>query len=64
MEEQNQKKFVTPILTEKRYANICQKIRNILEGDVDKTEKILKALCDETKFDPDIKKYTVEEGKK
>lgn len=62
--DDNQKKFVTPILTKKRYANISEKVSTILEGDIGKTALVLKALCEETKFDPELKKYTPEDGVK
>jgi hypothetical protein len=62
-EKEEQKKFVTPILTKKRYANISEKVSAILEGGIEETALVLKALCEETKFDPELKKYTVK-GKK
>jgi hypothetical protein len=45
-------------------ANISEKVSAILEGDIEKTALVLQALCEEIKFDPELKKYTVEEGKK
>jgi hypothetical protein len=62
-EQQDNKKYVTPTLSKKRYLTISEKVQELLE-DKDKTDKVLEIICQVTKFDPCNPRYTPEIGQR
>lgn len=71
-EQKHEKKYVTPYISNKRFSIIKNRLEGLLESKTNECgvpyqpllNDILQVICDETNYDPNIKKYTPELGKK
>lgn len=50
-------KFVSGYISNKRFYNIKERLREYLNDDVVKLDEVLRVICEETNYNPVVKQY-------